>query len=744
MLIKRVRLVNYRQYSDRTVDINGTLVAVTGRNGHGKSNFLKGIQFALTGDVPGAVKADLLKWGAKSGYVELWFEHAGIEGHVLRSVSENKVTLEYDGVTTSGIKNVAEDMRARLGVDKDILKQAVFVAQAEVAAVISEKTDRRERETAFQRLIGIDAAKTHKALTDFVSANSLPINYDIQLTDAEAQLTAMSARAGELAGKVADAAARRAETAAVDQSEATRLERARAAIQACTLAESRRDGAAGRLRDAQTALDAALAAPPVADTDLVDPGVDMQAANQEIATLEGVRRDAERYAACVATRDAAVQRLAEIDAQQHVDDDAVDAAQRKSDALADEVAGVRAEIETRERTLTLLDDGGASCVCPVCASRMDPQATRAAIATALEDLRRRKDTLSSEFHTAYEHAYKLRTSRVAWKSRRDAADMARTQAETALAAVNDPGVAIEAVVAGIDERRKALDAQAAYAAAVARHRDALARRAASEAAARALVDTRRSESEAAEAAVADARAARGAALAEVGLAQSEDMDRTLAEVNARITALSARQATIAAMERDIAAFRAAHAEVVRTVDTLRASIGTLRASKEEQDRRDAAIAVLNHVRDWFHYANGPRVLSLQVLEAMTVDVNKLLGNFTAPFVVKPDPDSLGFRVLFTDGRPTSAEPPTTDVLSGGELVQLAVAFRLAVYMMFAGKLGLLSLDEPTAYLDESNVDRFGVLLSKVKDIAKSMNVQVFMATHERSVLPYMDAVVDLD
>jgi ABC-type lipoprotein export system ATPase subunit len=64
--------------------------------------------------------------------------------------------------------------------------------------------------------------------------------------------------------------------------------------------------------------------------------------------------------------------------------------------------------------------------------------------------------------------------------------------------------------------------------------------------------------------------------------------------------------------------------------------------------------------------------------------------------------------------------------------------------MFAGKLGLLSLDEPTAYLDDSNVDRFGILLTKVKEIARNMNTQVLMATHERAVIPYMDSVIDLN
>ena len=73
-----------------------------------------------------------------------------------------------------------------------------------------------------------------------------------------------------------------------------------------------------------------------------------------------------------------------------------------------------------------------------------------------------------------------------------------------------------------------------------------------------------------------------------------------------------------------------------------------------------------------------------------------------------------------------------------------MAFRLAIYGMFAGKLGLLSLDEPTAYLDESNVDRFGVLLTKIREVAKNMNTQMLLATHEASVIPYMDSVINLN
>lgn len=87
--------------------------------------------------------------------------------------------------------------------------------------------------------------------------------------------------------------------------------------------------------------------------------------------------------------------------------------------------------------------------------------------------------------------------------------------------------------------------------------------------------------------------------------------------------------------------------------------------------------------------------------------------------------------------------PDATILSGGEKIQLAVAFRFAAYCMFASKLGLLSLDEPTVYLDDENVGRFGDLLQQVKQIAQGMNLQVLIATHERSVIPFCDTVIDL-
>lgn len=83
------------------------------------------------------------------------------------------------------------------------------------------------------------------------------------------------------------------------------------------------------------------------------------------------------------------------------------------------------------------------------------------------------------------------------------------------------------------------------------------------------------------------------------------------------------------------------------------------------------------------------------------------------------------------------------MLSGGQKIALAVAFRFAVYMMFAGKLGLLSLDEPTAYLDDETIARFADLLGKIREIAANMGVQILLATHEHGVMGSVDQTITI-
>ena len=49
----------------------------------------------------------------------------------------------------------------------------------------------------------------------------------------------------------------------------------------------------------------------------------------------------------------------------------------------------------------------------------------------------------------------------------------------------------------------------------------------------------------------------------------------------------------------------------------------------------------------------------------------------------------------------------------------------------------------TVYLDDANIGRFCTLLEQVKRVAATMDLQILISTHEKSVLPFLDTVIDV-
>lgn len=728
MIIKRIELVNYCQHAHREIAISGNLVAVVGHNGVGKSNFLGALQFALTGEQPGKNKADLLHWGAKEGHVVLEFEQDGKPGRIERSVSSNKVTLEYDGTTTAGITNVAKEMETRLHMDKDLVRQSVFVRQTEIDAIISAKTDKRDREVAFQKLLGLDAAKIHKNLTDWLYTAAKPVNYDIQLTEANQRLGELEARMAAAGEEVKAAEAALAEFGAVDESQSANFGKAIAAVARVLQGKSDVEACAQKVTERAKALDAAKTA---ADEGGANPGYDLAAlTGQEAVLLDELRKLKNHAEAKIA-----------VDRAQEAYDTAHGAAHPTAEEIAEasveieraqaELATIRSEKALREKSVAALD--GAGPACPVCGKPLDAGMVDA-MKKELADLREREAKALPLLQDAQTRLFMRRQQLEQWQ-RNDAAAQAKLasakaaldavepsqltkdRAESVLAKVRTEMQAQREYDARAAERKKAVaDAELWFNAAHRAHKDAVARLAEAEAEARKLC----------------------------GDEAAADWTQAQATLESLVAETDRRRAKHTELQMAVTRATATRDEIVRSLSTLGETVASLRKAQEEQDRLAKRLQVAERVKDWFHYTNGPRILVTQVLGALTDDINRLLGNFTAPFVVVPDPEQVGFKVEFTDGRDRPPEPPDTSVLSGGERVQLAVAFRLAIYGMFAGKLGLLSLDEPTAYLDESNVDRFGVLLTKIREVAKNMNTQMLLATHEASVIPYMDSVINLN
>ena len=182
MILKRLQIRNYKQHDKQDISFDGNIIGVVGPNGKGKSNLLGALHFAFGGEQPGSKKGDLLKWGAATGSVELDFEHQGLEGKIYRELHSSTAKLTFGGDEYNGITKVADVIYEQLGMDKDLLRQAIFVRQAEIDAILF--TDPRVRELAFQKLCGMgDAAKVHKKLGEIIGEMKTPPNYDEQITE---------------------------------------------------------------------------------------------------------------------------------------------------------------------------------------------------------------------------------------------------------------------------------------------------------------------------------------------------------------------------------------------------------------------------------------------------------------------------------------------------------------------------------------------------------------------------------
>ena len=134
--------------------------------------------------------------------------------------------------------------------------------------------------------------------------------------------------------------------------------------------------------------------------------------------------------------------------------------------------------------------------------------------------------------------------------------------------------------------------------------------------------------------------------------------------------------------------------------------------------------------------NGlPRLIRLKA--------KKIIEMLMQQFIVRFGIDALGIELdpeynvylLTRDGK------KSVTMLSGGERIALALAFRLAIARALGGKLSVLILDEPTVHLDE---ERRRELVEVLRQSHKLLGVsQMIVVTHDRELEEAADAVVEV-
>lgn len=167
----------------------------------------------------------------------------------------------------------------------------------------------------------------------------------------------------------------------------------------------------------------------------------------------------------------------------------------------------------------------------------------------------------------------------------------------------------------------------------------------------------------------------------------------------------------------------------------------IRRCETLQARRESLVRWLDHLgraKTVFHADGLPRVFHRRVLEQMESQVNQVLEEFESPFSVRTA-EELSYNAMFRNGTFVPVQR-----LSGGQQVVLALAFRWVLNSLFASRIGMLVLDEPTAGLDAHHIALLEVALVRLGAAARSAGCQVIIITHDTRLERVFDQIIRFD
>lgn len=791
MRLRRIEITNYRRIRQLDVDFTGNLIGILGPMGSGKSTFLGAIQYALTGEDLSArerpTKEDLTTWGEDIGSVKLQFEANGESFDIVRK-TDGSATLKVNGDTVTGVRKVEEALALRAGIEKDLVQRIVFVAQKGTEKILFD--DPKGREVSFQKLIGIgEASKIWTDLGTIINALDKPQGFDEAIEVAKRNLDETEevirkssdkiAQYKEVIGKlpgseelekiVGDATRRLQDVEALEEKRDALL-KAQKALEA---AQERLAASAVQPHEDEDSLREQLKTLTAQNPDEAARSAELRNTAKEIESRIAELKEAKRFVARLHTlvsdilaarkeRDAAQKAL---DEYQSANGDAVKELTRELEDATGRCAALKAELDNLAKLAGATSDGG---LCPLCGNKTTPEEMAAHVGGRIEELK---------VQCAAETARRDKTGRELDERSRGANDLnvALSQASANLKAregllerakgQNVEGVVIdlEKLTASykgwdVDSESRIDEAIGSKDSELAECNEAIGELEAAEAKRRERVVQITDRLEAARKAalaVKEVKEQIANAAARLDVAKSEelkamekvhampgqDMDALFASASAAVAKAQANRKAYEDILKDVATEEGRLDASRNAAQSIREKIADLEAKKAVDDAKRSRIDTLTRVRDAFHFRKIPRQFSQQVMAALTADVNGYLEQFNSPFCVEQDEEGFGFRYRYVDGRPVSDPLPSAAKLSGGEGVTLAIAFRLAIYRMYGGKLGLLSLDEPTDSLDEDAIQSLGDLLQKVKEFAKNSGLQILMATHERRILSYFDTQI---
>jgi DNA repair exonuclease SbcCD ATPase subunit len=143
------------------------------------------------------------------------------------------------------------------------------------------------------------------------------------------------------------------------------------------------------------------------------------------------------------------------------------------------------------------------------------------------------------------------------------------------------------------------------------------------------------------------------------------------------------------------------------------------------------------MRSALDYDELPAKVVRHNLARVVAPINRHLELLDAPYRAVAEEDC-SFSIVKDSG-----EKHPACRLSDGELLILSVSMILAMVDVYAGRLGFVVLDEPTAMLDRANVRGFVKLLERVQKLFRDRGAQIILVTHEPELARSADHIIDL-
>lgn len=714
MRLLRLEVQNFCQHRHRVVEFNPRLTVFLGQNGSGKSNLLTAALAALTNDFSRTHgnKAENICQTApedEPAYVRLTIEHNGSEVEIQRGLRKATTYWQQGEDTVRGDTAVTDRVMEFLGTTKRIVNDYLFVEQGEIYTPLVCKAADRAR--AFQQLFGTGhAEKCWKALGEYIASIGAT---DVSLLDMDTlrqELETVRGRVVELTTELAGIDLPTDYTPSTDP-----------ASQVIAKWDALLEAIAAK-QEAEPVVTKATTALATLESELATLVVDGSAIATAIDAIQDAYEEASASLQTWNLREQAVIRVTKLQTARTtlLQERSANIAPEEPETYVADVTAWQHQTAAREvrrskhhQMSEALDADSGVVECPTCGTsvadlEMDIEYARVSYAKLTAEVEER--------NAAYHATVAYNTAYTQWES----ADNAR---QTRIDAVED-ALADED---GVDTADTLSEDVATKLRAVVT-----------------LMGERTSVRTAITEEISELRSVIAIKTADVRNKQTtvEGFSNTITDLSAGLDEqvaaaakeqLSANQIGYAERIR----LQGQHAEAETSVFAAEARMHTAEVRAEQAASDAEFVEHLDTVRAVLHRDSLPKLVAQNYLELLELDMNEILESFSTDFRVSAR-DGLGFMADFPDGR---SQPVPR--LSGGQKVILALAFRIAVNSLFASDLGVITLDEPTAYLDDENIDCLDTALSRLRSLSESRGLQCILITHEKGLGHLFDHVVQL-